>query len=239
MYSSTRSYRRHYFGSGRTISWGRHTAGCSETLNAKATLALFCLPCASRRKNGRGARWCGAHKDGFLYPRTRFSSRHSSKHTSRTQKMHFLVEVHRCRISHSGGWDITPCSPLKVNRHFRGTYRLHLQGRRVSQAKIKHLAFALESCSSTLKMEEICSSETLAGFQRTTRRYIPEDNTLQVYMYFTPKIKKASNMEVLSLNSWRSTGWKIVYTWRTIGDVPQKKFSSSSKWPSAHVPRCL
>jgi hypothetical protein len=26
-------------------------------------------------------------------------------------------------------WDITPCSPLKVNRRFGGTYRLHLQGR--------------------------------------------------------------------------------------------------------------
>jgi hypothetical protein len=27
-------------------------------------------------------------------------------------------------------WDITPCSPLSVNRRFRGTYRLHLQGQR-------------------------------------------------------------------------------------------------------------
>jgi hypothetical protein len=26
-------------------------------------------------------------------------------------------------------WDITPCSPLSVNRRFGGTYRLHLQGR--------------------------------------------------------------------------------------------------------------
>jgi hypothetical protein len=27
-------------------------------------------------------------------------------------------------------WDITPCSPLTVNRRFGGAYRLHLQGRR-------------------------------------------------------------------------------------------------------------
>jgi hypothetical protein len=27
-------------------------------------------------------------------------------------------------------WDITPCSPLSVNRRFGGTYRLHLQGRK-------------------------------------------------------------------------------------------------------------
>jgi hypothetical protein len=25
-------------------------------------------------------------------------------------------------------WDITPCSPLKVNQRFGETYRLHLQG---------------------------------------------------------------------------------------------------------------
>jgi hypothetical protein len=32
-------------------------------------------------------------------------------------------------------WDITPCSPLKVNRRFGGTCRLHIQGRRISQAR--------------------------------------------------------------------------------------------------------
>jgi hypothetical protein len=31
-------------------------------------------------------------------------------------------------------WDITPCSPLKVNRRFGGTCRLHLQGW-ISQAR--------------------------------------------------------------------------------------------------------
>jgi hypothetical protein len=29
-------------------------------------------------------------------------------------------------------WDITPCSPLKVNLRFGGVCRLHLQGRRMS-----------------------------------------------------------------------------------------------------------
>jgi hypothetical protein len=32
-------------------------------------------------------------------------------------------------------WDIMSCSPLKVNGSFRGTCRLHLQGRRISQSK--------------------------------------------------------------------------------------------------------
>jgi hypothetical protein len=31
-------------------------------------------------------------------------------------------------------WYITQCSPLKVNWRIRGTYRLHLQGQRISKA---------------------------------------------------------------------------------------------------------
>jgi hypothetical protein len=34
--------------------------------------------------------------------------------------------------------DITQCIPLKVNWHFRGTCRLHLQGCRKSQARNQH-----------------------------------------------------------------------------------------------------
>jgi hypothetical protein len=43
-------------------------------------------------------------------------------------------------------------------------------------------AFMPVSClaySSSLKMEAICSSETSVDFQRTTRRYILQDSTLQ------------------------------------------------------------
>jgi hypothetical protein len=49
-----------------------------------------------------------------------------------------------CRIwgSHSGSyeesWDITPYSPLKVNRRFWGTNHVHLQCRRISQAINQH-----------------------------------------------------------------------------------------------------
>jgi hypothetical protein len=41
--------------------------------------------------------------------------------------------------------------------------------------------FMLVSClaySSNLRMKATCSSKTSADFQRTTRRYIPEDRTL-------------------------------------------------------------
>jgi hypothetical protein len=70
-------------------------------------------------------------------------------------------------------WDITPCSPLKVNPRSE-EHRLHLQGRKISLPP----AFTLVSCSaysSTLKIEAICFSETSVDFQRTTRQYIPKE----------------------------------------------------------------
>jgi hypothetical protein len=39
--------------------------------------------------------------------------------------------------------------------------------------------FLAELICSTLKVEAICSSETSVDTQRTTRRHIPEDDTLQ------------------------------------------------------------
>jgi hypothetical protein len=62
-------------------------------------------------------------------------------------------------------WDITPCSPFKVNRRFGGTCRLAPASRLVSSS----------AYSSTLKTEATCSSETSVDFQRTIQRYIPED----------------------------------------------------------------
>jgi hypothetical protein len=32
-------------------------------------------------------------------------------------------------------WGMTPCSPLSANRRFGRTYRFHLQGQRISQAR--------------------------------------------------------------------------------------------------------
>jgi hypothetical protein len=42
-------------------------------------------------------------------------------------------------------WDITPCSPLKVNRRLRRICRLHLQGWRISQARNHHEAGSKQS----------------------------------------------------------------------------------------------
>jgi hypothetical protein len=89
-------------------------------------------------------------------------------------------------------WNITPCSPLRVNWCFRGVCSLHPHGRRISKARnqreskqlslspaftvVSRLAYSL-----TLKMDATCSSETSVDFQRTTRRYIPKHRTLHVY----------------------------------------------------------
>jgi hypothetical protein len=72
-------------------------------------------------------------------------------------------------------WNITLCSPLNVNRRFGGKYRLHIQGRRISRARNQRES-RWQAYSCTLKMEAICSSETLVDIQRTTRRYISEDS---------------------------------------------------------------
>jgi hypothetical protein len=38
------------------------------------------------------------------------------------------------------GYTVIPCSPLKLNRHLGGTCRLHLQDRRISQARNQQVA---------------------------------------------------------------------------------------------------
>jgi hypothetical protein len=70
-------------------------------------------------------------------------------------------------------WDMTPCSLLSVNRRFGGTYRLHLQGRRNKFGK-----------KPASKQVASLSVDT----QWTTRRHIPEDDTLVFFcqkLYFT------------------------------------------------------
>jgi hypothetical protein len=69
-------------------------------------------------------------------------------------------------------WDIMPYSPLKINRRFGGTSRLHLQGRRISRARNQR-----ESRWKALNVEAIRYAETLVDIKRTTPRYIPEDGT--------------------------------------------------------------
>jgi hypothetical protein len=75
--------------------------------------------------------------------------------------------------------DITPCSPLKMNRRYGGTYRLHLQNRRTSKA-VFATCFMLVSFlaySSILRMVATCTSEMSDDCQCTTLHYTLEDRT--------------------------------------------------------------
>jgi hypothetical protein len=53
---------------------------------------------------------------------------------------------------------------------------MKMSGRGIPPAT--RLLVGLLDFSSTLKMEALCSSETPIATQRTTRRHIPEDDTL-------------------------------------------------------------
>jgi hypothetical protein len=57
-------------------------------------------------------------------------------------------------------------------------HRLHFQGQKIILAR-NNRATCFHSIFSILNMEAFCSSETPVDTQRTTRRYIPEDGTLQ------------------------------------------------------------
>jgi hypothetical protein len=79
-------------------------------------------------------------------------------------------------------WDITPCSPLKVSRHFGGTFRIHLHDRKISRTRNQR-EIRWQAESTTLKMEAICLSKLLVEFQRATRLYIPEESSLPVFEF--------------------------------------------------------
>jgi hypothetical protein len=80
-------------------------------------------------------------------------------------------------------WDITLCSPLKVNQRFRGTCHLHLRGRRKSLLATCFTPVSFSAYSLTMKMEATCSCELSADFQWTTWCHIPEDRTLHDHQY--------------------------------------------------------
>jgi hypothetical protein len=73
-------------------------------------------------------------------------------------------------------WDVAPCRSC-VTRRFGGTYRLHLQGRKIREQPPAHAGSSLADFS-ILKMEAIRSSETLVH-TRSTWRHIPEDGILK------------------------------------------------------------
>jgi hypothetical protein len=58
--------------------------------------------------------------------------RHSQQYMRKYFGLDVLTEV---VIKNPVFWDITPCCPLKINRNFGEIFRLHLQDRRINQAR--------------------------------------------------------------------------------------------------------
>jgi hypothetical protein len=86
-------------------------------------------------------------------------------------------------------WDITPYSPLKVNRRFG--YHLHIQSQ-ISRVRYQH------ESRWQAEMGAIYSSETSVGFQQTTRRYIPEDRTFHKHCCLF-RVEAGSNTSTVTL----------------------------------------
>jgi hypothetical protein len=71
--------------------------------------------------------WNFEMKQGLFIPAP-FITRHSESpyHLSADSFVNWTKKEFKSIIF----WDMTPCSPLNVNRRFGGTYRLHIQGRK-------------------------------------------------------------------------------------------------------------
>jgi hypothetical protein len=120
--------------------------------------------------------------------------------------------------------DVTPCSPVEVDRRFGGTYCLNLQGWTVSQARNQEQTgdkqmglaayllpiFCLAHCS-TLKMEATRSSKTSADFYRITRRCNPEGRTLHTHCLVTSTPTTSTFNHVISDMSCRAVMWTVKY----------------------------
>jgi hypothetical protein len=94
-------------------------------------------------------------------------------------------------IKNSVLWDVMAYNPLKVNRRSATPCRLHLQDRRIKSHKnqaqlatcfmlVSGLAYSL-----TVKMEVRHFTEVSVDFERTMRRYIPDDANLHYHCCYS------------------------------------------------------
>jgi hypothetical protein len=75
--------------------------------------------------------------------------------------------------------NIAHYSPVKIDRRFGTTYRLHLQGRRVGQGRHQHDVELLPGFILQTVSNVECSSETLALLYQTVWCHVPEDCVLK------------------------------------------------------------
>jgi hypothetical protein len=70
-------------------------------------------------------------------------------------------------------YTILSCSPLRVNRRFGRTCRLHLQGKKLATEETSSKPSACPENGGDMFLRNV-------GCRRTMRRYIPEDGTLRI-----------------------------------------------------------
>jgi hypothetical protein len=99
-------------------------------------------------------------------------------------------------------WYVAPCSSC-VNRRFGGTYRLHIQGRKIrEQSAATCSRYFLARGFSTMKIEAIRSSET-SVHTITTRHHIQKKSILHAEDGLP--IKRNMNKNI-------SPGWSFLFS---------------------------
>jgi hypothetical protein len=73
-----------------------------------------------------------------VYPRYRIGIYPTSSICWKRRPLYRLLHQTAYFIENPICWDIMPCSPLEVNRRFRGTCHLHLEGRTMNRARNQH-----------------------------------------------------------------------------------------------------
>jgi hypothetical protein len=86
-------------------------------------------------------------------------------------KMKFEVFRHPTELKSIIFWDVTPCSLLRCNRRFGGTYRIFC-------LPPAYLLVLLKFFFDPEDGGDMFLSETSVASQQTTRLHIPEDDTL-------------------------------------------------------------
>jgi hypothetical protein len=118
----------------------------SPPLSQSSARFLFCLPFDLKVTVNKFFRNVGRSRTTQRYNSEERTLLYKFTHQNFRFVSLFSIRDHSCFIF----WDITPYNPLKVNGHFGGTCRLHLQDRRISHARNEHDASSKQNSACKL-----------------------------------------------------------------------------------------